>query len=272
MKDKIIHFLDWLIYWSIVIMPFSVAISSGMADMFLGFMFASFLIKKLLKKENLFIHTPVNWAFLALFAASLISFRNSVDWHASLFGLVKLLKYSLIFLICAQEIKDRRQIKRIVISIAFGACLVSIDAVWQCLFGKDFIRGYTVLTDSVNPDYVMRMGRARASFGDPNVLGVYLALITPLITGLALFYYRGKKRILVLCASFLALLGTGLTFSRGSGFGVYLALLWMGLVKRQKLLIMVLLGIVLISPFVLPKSIKNWAKSMHYNTVALAFN
>jgi len=273
MKDKILHFFDSWIYWSIVIVPFSVAISSGLSNVFVGFMCVPFLIKKFLKKEKFFIHnTPLHWAFIALVVFSIISFRNSVDMHASFSGIMKLLKYLLIFLICSEEIKDMKQIKRIVISIAFGAFLIGVDAVWQLAFGKDFIRGYTLFFDSITPDYVMGIGRVRTSFGDPNVMGVYLALVTPLVIGLALFYYRGKKRILILCASFFAFLGIVLTFSRGSALGIYIALIYMGIVKRHKLLIIVLLGVLLLSPFVMPKSIKDWAKEMHYNPIAVVFN
>ena len=272
MKDKVLHLFDLWIYWSIVIIPFSVAISPGLANAFIGLMCASFLIKKFLKKGKLFIHTPVNWAFLALFVASLISLGNSVDMRASFFGLVKLIKYALIFLICAEEIRDIRQIKRIVLSTTLGACLVSIDAFWQFVFGKDFIWGNPLQTCWDTSAYIMNMARASASFPDPNVLGNYLASITPLIVGLALFYYRGKSKILILCVSFLALIGITLTFSRGAGLAVYLALLCMSIVKRQKVLIMVLIGALLLCPFIMPKSIKNWTKAMHYNPIVLMFS
>lgn len=229
-------------------------------------------MKKFLKKEKFFFHTPLNWAFSALFVASLISLRNSIDMHASFLGLVKLFKYALIFLICAQEIRDTRQIKRIVLSIVLGASLVSIDAIWQFVSGKDFIWGNPLKTLWDTPAYVMNMARASASFPDANVLGNYLAPIIPLIIGLALFYYRGKAKILIFSASFLALIGITLTFSRGAGLGVYLALLFMGIVKRQKVLIIVLIGALLLCPFLMPKSIKNWAKAMHYNPTVLMFN
>jgi putative inorganic carbon (HCO3(-)) transporter len=233
---------------------------------------ASFVIKKLLQKEKLFIHTPLNWAFIALLVVSVISLRNSVDLRASFFGLTKLFKYFLMFLIYAEEIKDIRQITRIIVSIALGACLVSIDAVWQCAFGRDFICGNPLQSRWDTPAYVMSIARANASFSHPNGLAGYLTSITPLITGLALFSYRGKAKILLMCASVLALLGIVLTFSRGAGLGVYLAVLYMGIVKKQKLLIMALLGVVLLSPFVMPRSIKSWAHAMHYNPIVLMCN
>ena len=266
MKDKLFKILDSSIYWSIVAMPFSVAISPGFANAFIGFFCAPFLIKKFLKKERVFIHTPVNWAFVALMVISLISMRNSVDWRASIWGLVKLLKYALIFLICAEEIRDIKHIKRIIISTALGASLVGIDAVWQLTFGKDFVWGQTLAPCTIG------LRRASASFPGCNMLGIYLSSITPLLWGLALFYYQGKAKILILAAGFLATLGLSLTFSRGAGLGLYLALVYMGIVKRHKILIAALLCLLLIYPLLMPKNIKDWAKSINYNIVVFMCN
>jgi O-antigen ligase len=266
MKDKASYIFNSAVYWSIVILPFSAAISSGLADSFIGIMGVFFLLKKVLKKERLFIPTPVNWAFAAIVLFSLLSFINSIDLRASFQGITKLLKYLLIFLVCAQEIKDIKQIRRIIVSTALAVSLVSVDSAWQLIFGKDFIRGNPLDT------CVISLFRPTASFANSNVLGVYLAALAPLIAGLAIFYYRGKAKIAMLAAGLLAVAGVVLTLSRGAGLGVYLALLAIAIVKKRKTMIVILLAALLAYPLVMPKNIKKWAKEINYNPIIFMCN
>jgi len=263
--QKSIKYLGLISYWAIVFIPFSIAIAPGVTNTFIGFLFFSFLVKKILKKEKLFIVTALNLPFLLLMGVSLVSFINSVDYTASFRGMEKLIINALLFLICAEEIKDRKHVSRIILSVIFGASLASFDAIWQVNFGKDFIRGN-------EPILNIGLTRATAAFPDANVFGVYLSAITPLIIGLALFYFKGREKIAIILAAGLATTGIILTFSRGTALGLYVGVLFISICRRSKIVALSLIAFLLIFPFILPKTIKDWAKIGHYNPIVFMCN
>jgi len=262
---RVLTYLDVIIYWAIVLIPFSIAIAPAIAHSFIGLMSVSFIIKKILKREKLFIHTPLNVPFLFLMIVSFLSFKNSIDYQDSFHGIGKLIINALVFLICAEEIKNELHVRRIILSIISGVTLVSTDALWQLSTGKDFIRGNDLKS-------AIGLIRATASFPNPNVFGVYLSAVTPLIVGLSLYYFKGKIKLLMLAISALATNGIVLTFSRGSALGLYIATLFVSIVRRNKTMLISLLIILIIFPIIAPHKIKIWAKSINYNPVVFMLN
>jgi putative inorganic carbon (HCO3(-)) transporter len=262
---RTIKYLDLLIYWLIVLIPFSIAIAPAAAHTFIGFLTFFFLLKKILKRERLFIQTPVNLPFMFLILAALLSFKNSVSYPDSIRGIFKMIQNAFTLLICAEEIKDRKHILRIFLSIVCGALLVSVDALWQIASGRDFIRGNEL-------KLAIGLIRPTASFPNPNILGIYLTAITPLILGLTLFYYKGKRKIALLFVSALACSGVFLTLSRGAGLGLFLGTLFLSLTRKNRLITLVLIGILLIYPFIMPRNIKDWARKVNYNPAVFMLN
>ena len=224
--QRIIKYLDFAIYWLIVLIPFSIAVAPAAVHTFIGFLIFLFLLKKILKREGI-INTPLNLPFMFLILISIFSFKNSIDYGSSLRGIGKLLQSPFLFLICAEEIRDRKQVSRIFLSIVFGAILVWIDAFWQIATGRDFIRGNEL-------KFAIGLIWATASFPNPNILGIYLTAITPLIIGLTLFYYKGKTKIILFFISILACSGVFLTLSRGAGLGLFLGILFFKFSKKEK--------------------------------------
>lgn len=265
MKDKIIVFFDTIVYWTIILIPLSMAIAPAPTNILIGWLIFAFLIKKILKKQRLFINTPINVPFLFLFVISLISILNTINYPDSLRGIFRLIQYMFIFLIVSEEIKDKRQVKRIFFSMLLGISLVSLDALWQIYFGKDFIRGNSAIVN-------IGLRRATASFPDANVLGVYLSAIVPIIIVLTLYYLKDKKKIIMLLINFLALLGLMLTYSRPTILAVYVILLLLGMIKKDKVLLFILIMLIIIAPFIAPASIKNWAKEVNYHPIRFMCN
>ncbi|MBU0548541.1 MAG: O-antigen ligase family protein, partial [Candidatus Omnitrophica bacterium] len=225
----------------------------------------AFLISKLLKKEAVFINKTILLSFICLIIVSLFSFVNSVSCNSSIQGIVKLLKYLLIFVVCNEAVKDKKHIRRIVLSVCCGVILMAVDALWQFFFGHDFIHGIAL-------HYNVGVARASAAFPNPNLLGIYMAAFIPLIAGLTILYSKGKNKLPMSFLSILALTGIFLTFSRGAGLAVYLAILFLCIAGKKKLLITCLVAILLIFPFVMPKDIKKWAKEVNYNPIVFMLN
>ena len=262
---QIIKYLEFTIYWSIVLIPFSIAIAPAATSVFMGFLFFSFLVKKILKKEKLFVNTPINLPFVILILISIISFKNSIDYHASFRGLAKLMQNAFLFLICAEEIKDKKHITCVIFAVILGASLASFDALWQVLFGKDFIRQHAPIIN-------IGIKRATAAFPNANVLGVYLSALAPLIIGLSLYLFKGRKKIVMLFLSVLTITGIVLTFSRPTALALYISVLFLSILRKDKTLIAILLILLLIIPFIMPGNIKDWARKINYNPIVFMCN
>jgi len=64
---KVLKVLDFILYWAIIIFPFSMGISNGFMNTFQGFIIVAFLLKQIIKKECMFSETSINIPLLALF-------------------------------------------------------------------------------------------------------------------------------------------------------------------------------------------------------------
>ena len=263
---KIIKYLDYIIYGSIILIPFFVSIAPAPVNILMGFLIISFLTKKVLKKERLLTNTPLNIPLLLLFLITCLSFLNSINYFDTLKGGVfRLIGYILIFFIIVGEINDPRHIKRIVFAISAGIILASFDGIWQVLTEKDFIRGYA-------PVINIGLVRATAAFKDSNLLGIYLSAFTPLIFGLNLYYFKNKQKLTFTFVSLIALIGIILTYSRPTLLAIYVVLFFLGVARKDKILISLLIIFTLLSPFLLPKSVKNWATEVRYNPLRFICN
>ena len=266
MKKNIIEGLDKAIYWLIIFLPFSIAIAPAPMNVFMGMLIAFFLIKKILKKEHLFTKTAINIPLLLLFVITCLSIVNTISLADTLKGgIFKLLRYIFVFFIMVQELKDKSHVRKIVISMMLGLVFVSLDGIWQLLTGKDFVRGY-------EPILNIGLLRATASFKDANTFGIYLSALAPVIFGLTLYYYTRHKKLLHLFISILVMIGIILTYSRPTLLAVYLALLFLGIAKKDKILLAILILTILISPFIAPRSVKDWVKACNYNPLRVMCN
>lgn len=263
---KTLRILDLIIYWAIIFIPFFMAIAPAPTNVFMGFLIAAFLVKKLLKKEALFAKTPVNIPILAFFIITCVSVINSINFPDSFRGGIARLLYSVfVFFIVAEEVKERKHLNLVIISLFLGALLVSIDSICQVVSGRDFIRGYSTI---INVGLI----RATASFKDSNILGIYLSAITPLIFGLTLYYFKPPKKFFLILLSLIVFTGIALTYSRPTLLAIYVILLFFGITRKDKALIILLLISAVLFPLMLPKSVKNWAKEVEYNPLRFMCN
>jgi len=260
--QKFIQAMEKINYWSIILLPFSVAISPGVSSIVISFMGVSFLIEKLIKKEKLVIVSLPVIIFGIFMAIGAVSFFNSVDAGDSLKGMFKLLKFFMIFLICSQNIKGRKHFEKIAISTACAISLIGLDALWQLYSGRDFIRGNSL-------QGAIGLARATASFPGCNAMGIYLTALTPLIAGLALFSSQVKNKIFFSLAALIGSVGVYLSLSRGAGLGLFVGIIFLCIVKKSKLIIASLVLLLVAYSFVMPKNIKEWAKSVNFNPMIL---
>jgi len=254
MKDRILVFCDAVIYWSIIAVPFVASFSSAAVDIFIGFMVFAFVLKKIASKDITIVKTPINLPFFLIIGVSLLSFINSVDIRASIQGIVKLLKYGFLIIIIAGEIKDRKHFTRIIWAVFIGLLLSSLDGIYQFIFGVDFFRHRPY-------DSILGLIRLKAAFPHTNIFAGYLALILPAAIPLLFYHLKGGKRSILLAIAAAAFFCLIFTFCRSAIIGVWLVILLMGLIKKDKAIILLTVLAMFIAPLLMPGSIKDWAKT-----------
>jgi hypothetical protein len=137
--QRLIEALRTINYWAIVLLPFSVAISPGFANVVIAVMIIAFLSEKMAKTEKPFLPSLPLAIFCLFIIAGALSFVNTVSVPDSVRGMIKLLKAMLIFGVCSQSVRDKEHLKRIASSVAFSISLIGFDALWQSFSGRDFI-------------------------------------------------------------------------------------------------------------------------------------
>ena len=170
----------------------------------------------------------------------------------------------LYFLYLCPGAKGQKTSAKIVFSIVSGAALASFNGIFQVVTGRDFIRGY-------QPILNIGLLRATASFKDANIPGIYLSALAPVIIGLTLYYYRGIKKSAAAFISLLALIGISYLFPAHLACLVS-GLFFFALVRKNRWLIVLLIVFAVSAPFILPKSVKEWAKQVEYNPLRFMCN
>ena len=265
MKKRAVDTLNFITYWSLICIPFSVAISPAFTSSFVSLLFTAYFIKKLINKEKILIKTSIDAPFLILFLVSIISIYNSIDYSSSIRGVFKLIEACLLYSIFVEEVKDKPHIRKIIVSLLAGLCLASINAIWQVFTGYDFIRHHTLINN-------IGLMRATGPFPNANVLGVYLSPLIVITFGLARYSSSGIKKYALFSILLVSLAALFFTFSRPAALAVILSIALVAIFKKDRLVIAILAAILLISPFVAPKSIKNWAKEVKYNPIIMLCN
>jgi len=252
LRAKFVAGFDFLVYWGIIMLPFAVSFSSAAVNVLIGFVIVGFVAKSILLRKLALIRTPLTIPFLCLIAIALVSFINSINIKSSIQGIEKLMKYT-IFLIMATEIKDMKHMKRIIIAIICGLFLASADGFYSLIFGKDFFNGEA-------PQYAIGIPRIMAAFPHANVFAGYLTLFLALPISVALYYLKGRKKLLLTIIAAFVLYALICTYSRSAIFGTWVAILFMAVIKRDKVMLLLLLFSILLVPMLTPKKIVAWAK------------
>lgn len=265
MKKKATHTLNFIVYWCLICIPFSVAISPAFTSAFISLLFTGYFVKKLINQEKISIKTSIDAPYLVFFLISIISIYNSIDYSSSIKGIFKLIEACLLYSIFSEEVKDRAHIKKIIFSLIGGLCLASTNAIWQVLFGYDFIRHHKLINN-------IGLMRATGPFPNANVLGVYLAPLTVIAFGLARYNSSRTKKSALMLILLVSLTALFFTFSRPAALAVMLSIMLVAIFKKDRLVIVMLTVILLIAPFIAPKNIKNWAKEVKYNPVIMLCN
>ena len=215
-----------------------------MDDFLLVIVGLSWFLRTAIRKElGLFLKTPLNapiaYYFVVCMVSTLLGFlMGTVKGITGFFFVLKYFEYFIIYFIAVNHLKEKKQIERLLFTMLTVCFIVCIIAIYQIPAG----------------------GRVSAPFegevGEPNTFGGYLVLMLSIVLGLLLTYGSTKQKLFLGVLSFFIAISLAATLSRASWVSLVPMLMMLLYFSKRKLpIIVVLVIIVLISPFILPKSV-----------------
>jgi len=220
-------------------------ITLRMDDLLLVIIGLSWFLRTAIRKElGLFLKTPLNRPIMYYFVVCIIStllgyMMGRVKGLAGFFFVLKYFEYFIIYFLAVNQLTEKKQIERLLFTMLTVCFIVCLIAIYQIPSG----------------------GRVSAPFegeiGEPNTFGGYLVLMLSIVLGLLLTYGSKKQKILLGILSFFITLTLAATLSRASWLALVPMVMTLLYFSKRKLpIIATLIIIVIISPFILPKSVK----------------
>jgi hypothetical protein len=206
----------------------------------------SWFAKNAVNKElGLFLKTPLNKAIFFYVLSCLIStafgiIGGRVGLKTGSLFVLKYIEYFLIFFMMVNHVRDTNQIKRFVIFLLLTSFIITIFGILQIPGGERVSAPF------------------EGEMSEPNTLGGYLLFIGAIAAGM-LTKVEDLKSKKLLAILILAIIPPFLfTQSRSSYLAVIPACLVLGLLSRRRVIIIGLIAIaILLSPILLPSSVKD---------------
>ena len=213
-------------------------------DLILTAVTAAWLARTAIFKElGLIRKTPLNAAIFAYVASLILAtlfgvFFGNVRPLRGFFFVLKYIEYFVVFFITVNQIRDRRQLHRL-LTTAFITCAVaSLMGIAQIPSGERVSAPF------------------EGKFGEPNTFGGYLVFMLAILLGLALAANSLPARIGWFAFAGLTTIPLLFTLSRSSWLAAIPMLLTLILLSRRRLLLVIPLAVaVAFAPILLPEAV-----------------
>jgi len=248
--DKIRDICERLSTISFYLLAAAVTFSNSFVEIATAIIIICWLTRRIIDKDYRLIGSRLTILLGVFVLWNLLSFINTDYMYNSARGLVKVLKYFLLFIATIDYFRSEEKVKKFLL-FTLGVCFVSsLNGIVQYIIGVDAIRWRTI-------DILDRLYRVSSSFRHPNDFGAYLVIVLTILMGLS--FSRGrlfKERILLSIVSAPAAFCLFATKSRGAWLAFIAAMLYLAIIKSKRLFVIILL-IIIISPFFLPGPVKD---------------
>ncbi|NQT94963.1 MAG: O-antigen ligase family protein [Candidatus Omnitrophica bacterium] len=249
-REKVLNICNKLLLLSFYLLAVGLTFSNALTEIATGAIIVLWLLRKWIEKDYKLAAKRLTLILLLFVLWNLASFINSGYMDESIRGLFKVIKHSLLFIATLDYFKKEKGQQKFLIFILGVAFFISLNGIIQRIIGVDLIRQRTL-----TPFDDLR--RISSSFKHSNDFGAYLIVIMTII--LSLFFSRSrrlKERILIILASLPIGWCLLATHSRGAWMGFVVAFLFLAAVKSKRLFVLILF-LLLLSPIILPSSIKD---------------
>jgi len=236
----LIFLSSYLIRFKILGIPFT------FLEMMILILFASWLVKALIKKKEIFLshYFPLILLFLL---SGIVAVFISPDLRAAL-GIYKayFIEPILFFIVFINIIKEKKDLKFSLFCLAVGALFISLLTIWQ----------YLGLFPGLEPYISEIPKRVTSIFDFPTAVGKYLGPITAIF--MALIFVKSEERLPKSYQAYLwgvvvfSLLAIVFSFTRGALLGLAVALFFISFFSRYRRIIWLIFLLALIIIFALP--------------------
>jgi len=229
----------------ICLLLFGITFSNALVETSFGFVAFIFLVKLFFIKPSFKekikkLNTPLNIFIGTLFLIILISYLRSDFPRDSFKGLLRIIKYSLLYFSLIEfYYNEPKRIKRCFWAIIAISGFTYFNGIFQGVFGFDLIRHKTF--DKL--DYLQRLS---SSFVHPNDFGTYIISLIPLSLLFLLPKLSKKKKAVLFTVCLLGLYCLIRTSSRGAWLGIIIGLIVFFYFYNKKLTLLVPIIIVLV--------------------------
>lgn len=250
-KNKIISAVDKVAFFFFAALIFFLPISKAAIESIFGFIFLCFLIKAVVKRPPLreikaFFKNSINLAVLIFYILIGISAATSGSLFAKSLGawFFKWGEGVLLFYF-AQVFLNRRKILMLGYVFVFSAALISIDGIYQRIWGVDFIRGFEISFQKIYNFYAIR-----ATFDHYNDFATYCIVAFFIVCAALIKTRKALFKIALAVTSLLLISNTILTFSRGAWVALFAAMIVVALFSNnRKLQVSVLIFVLIFAIF-----------------------
>ncbi|MDD3296601.1 MAG: O-antigen ligase family protein [Candidatus Omnitrophica bacterium] len=215
MKEKALNFIDKSAFVFFGILVFFLPISSAVIESCFGFIFFCFILKVVIKRPDLeaikeFFKERINLSLLVFYIFIGVSMINSGPYFAKSFSAwffkwgegVLLFYFGQVFL-------DKKKVKILLLVFVFSGVLVSIDGIYQKIFGIDFIRDFSLMAAS-------GFNAITATFRHYNNFSSFLIVLFFINCGFLIKTKTRIFRVFLFLSSLFIVIDILFTYSRGA--------------------------------------------------------
>lgn len=237
-------------YWVIYSLNFFLPISKAAIEISATLAIITWMAKRFTKKERQFFpSTGINFPLFAFLLISLVSILISSNRYLSTQGFFKkTLEYFFLFFVVFEVSSQKTVMRKMLLFLFAGAIIVGFDGIYQYFTHHELLR---------NRPFDYHKG-ITATFKNPNDLAGYLIAVLPISLSIMLTGKLKDKLLKTLGVVVSILLGVCLvmTSSRGGWLAFVTALIFMGIITREKkkfmwigVVICILLVALLVRPY-----------------------
>ena len=248
MREKWLNSVSRVLEYSLYGLVFFIPISNFLIEVFFTIAITVFTIKKILEKDYKFLLNKTHFFLALFFIFSALSLINSGPYLDKGFKTLvsKWQEYFLLFVICADTLKDFRIRRNCFFILAGISFFVGVDTFFQRFLGLEYFRQREMV------EITGGLAGVTGPFNHYNDLGAYLVIMLS-FTFAQFMVVREKIKKVSFCA-LTVILAAGLlmTFSRGAWLGAGIAFILMMLFLRKFKILMAFICIILLILLVVP--------------------
>ena len=236
------------VYFLVLLAPLAPTMALAGLSMLIIF---SLVIKSIIDANFKWRITGTGFLLLAFLFVYLIGAINSFSMIKSLSIWAIYAAFIFSFFMIINLIRDRKQLKHLLVTFVFSGLLVCLYGIAQYVFGWDTQQAW--MDEEMFSDIKMRI---YSTLENPNVLGEYILLVLPAAIGLMWTSKKMWQKITYAGISGIMLVALIMTFSRGCWVGLMAAAAVFITFAAGKLWGLALIALPVI-PAILPESIIN---------------